>query len=206
MTEPLRGETDRTTDERVFLGISDLYVRVGEHIGHFYQTREEGKAVLTAFLKAGLEMSEKCVYLTSPERLGEDLREALAAAQIKVEEALASEQLILDTGRATPEELRAWLTTAMTALPQRFRRLRWGGDMTWVLLRMPTSEQRIRWSTLWNFTRGFSTVFLCQYDLTQLPGSAVIAALQAHPLCIVGNIMHRSPLYAEPGVYRPPTL
>lgn len=201
MPKHLRGKTDHPADERVFLGVDDLYVRVGEHIGHFYRTWEERKALLTAFLKAGLEIGEQCVYLTSPEQRGEELHETLAAAQIQVEEVLACEQLIFDQGTATPEELRAWLTTTMATLSGRFQRLRWGGDMTGVLMQIPPSEQPIQWATIWNITHGFSPVFLCQYDLTQLPGRAVIAALQAHPLCIVGHNIHRSPWYAGPGIF-----
>lgn len=157
--------------------------------------------MLTAFLKAGLEMDEQCVYLLSPERRGEELRETLAAAQIKVEAVLASEQLIFDQGTAIPEALRAWLTTTMAARSGRFRRRRWGGDMTGALMQIPPGERPMQWATIWKVTPGLSTVFLCQYDLTQLPGSAIIAALQAHPLCIVGHSIHRSPLYAEPGVF-----
>jgi hypothetical protein len=170
-------------------------------LGISIQTRGERKAVLTAFLKAGLEMHEQCVYLTSPERRGEELRETLAAAQIKVEAVLASEQLTFDQGTATPEALRAWLTTTMAARSGRFRRRLWGGDMTGVLMQILPGERPMQWATIWHVTPGLSTVFLCQYDLTQLPGSVVIAALQAHPLCIVGNSIHRSPLYAGPGVF-----
>jgi hypothetical protein len=39
MPEHPWGKTDNTANARVFLGIDDLYARVGEHIGHFYQTR-----------------------------------------------------------------------------------------------------------------------------------------------------------------------
>ncbi len=46
---------------RVSLGFGDLYGSPGDHIGHFYETKEECKEVLVSFLKAGLEEDEKCV-------------------------------------------------------------------------------------------------------------------------------------------------
>lgn len=190
MPEHPEEETEYPANERIFLGVSDLYVGVGESLGHFYQTREEWQAILLPFLKTGLDMGDQCIYLMRPEQQ-EELCEALAATRIRVEDVLASKQLILETNRVTFEEFHAWLTATLAALPRRFRRLRWGGDMTSVLMHIPPGEQCTPWSSIRNLIPSLPTVSLCQYDLTRLQGSAVIAALKAHPLCIVGTIVHR---------------
>jgi hypothetical protein len=186
---------------RISLGFGGLYVSLGDHIGHFYQTRDERETLLLAFLKTGLEEGDRCVYLINQTSHRQAICEALAAAQIKVKEALASGQLILDEGKASPQELRSWFISVITRTPERFRLLRWGGDMAWSLKKMPTSETLMAWETMCNLIESPPAVFLCQYDLTQFLGSVVLDAMKTHPLCIIGNVIHRNPFYSEPAIF-----
>ena len=92
--------------EGVPLGIGEMHVSTGDHIGHFYETREEWAEVLGSFLKAGLKAGEKCVYLMSPGPGEEQMRTELAKAGIDVDKALGSGQLVFHEGPNDPKELR----------------------------------------------------------------------------------------------------
>ena len=192
-----RGGTDRPANERVLLGLSGLYAEMGDTIGHFYHTREAWRAVLIPFLKAGVEAGDQCLYLLDPEQDGHELRAALAQAQLNVEDLLASGQLRLEAGQATLDALRGWVCQALTVVPGRLHRLRWGGDMTRILQQLSETRGYREWASLWNLIKEFPVVCLCQYDLTRLPGSAIINAMRVHPLCIVGNVVSRRPLHVQ---------
>lgn len=90
MLEQPQGGSGWSPSEPVALGFGGLTASVGDHIGHFYQTREEWQQVLIPYLKTGLEAGDKCVYLMRPNPDWRSLREALAAAHIDLEAALAS--------------------------------------------------------------------------------------------------------------------
>ena len=201
MLEQPQGGPGWSPSATVVLGFSGLTASVGDHIGHFYQTHEEWQQVLIPYLKTGLEAGDKCVYLMRPNPDWRGLREALAAAHIDLATALASGQLVLDEGRATPEELREWFTSVIAETSGRFRLLRWGGDMTWSLRQTSTSERLMVWESMCNTFANPPAVFLCQYDLTQFLGSVVIDALKTHPLCIIGSAIHQNPFYEQPEVF-----
>jgi hypothetical protein len=182
---------------QVRLGISELYASHGDHVGHFYQSVTEWKDVAAPYLLAGLESGEKCVYFVSADRR-EVLRETLSAAGAPVDDVLASGQLVLDEGKSDPAQMQDALADALSEIPQKFPLLRWGGDMTWSLKKLPTSEKLMEWETHCNAIENPLAVFLCQYDLTAFLGSVVMDALKTHPVCVVGSVIHQNPYYLEP--------
>lgn len=103
-----------STAESVSLGFGNLSVSVGDHIGQFYQTRDEWRAVLIPFLKTGLESGDKCVYLVGPDDGKREIHEALAAVGIETAGLLDSGQLIL-------ERFRSSFATATSPPPQFMR-------------------------------------------------------------------------------------
>lgn len=187
--------------DRVALGFGNLHASPGDHIGHFYQTRKEWKEVIVPYLKAGLEAGEKCVYVipSGPER--QDLLEALTATGVNAEGALASGSLVLDEGHREPKALQDFLHRALSEIPGKFPFLRWGGDMTWSLKKLPTSESLMIWETHCNSVEDPLAVFLCQYELRGFAGSVVMDALRTHPLCLVSNVVHQNPFYEKPEVF-----
>ena len=42
-------------------------------------------------------------------------------------------------------------------------------------------------------------VTLCQYDLRRIRGDTVVAALEYHPLCVIGERVLPNPYYSPPG-------
>ncbi len=72
--------------------------------------------------------------------------------------------------------------------------------MTWALGKMPTSEKLMEWEAFYDRYVGprASFVALCQYDHRRFGGSAIMCALETHPLSIIGNIVQENPFHRDP--------
>ena len=72
--------------------------------------------------------------------------------------------------------------------------------MTWALSKMPSSEGLLEWEAFYDRHVGPRAGFiaLCQYDHTRFSGSAIMCALQTHPLSIIGNVVQQNPFYRDP--------
>ena len=183
------------------LGFGELSVSTGDHVGHFYGTREEWKNVLVPFLKTGLEAGDKCVFHLSPEPEERELRAELANAGVDVDAAVKSGQLVFSEGGSEPAEMREALNRALSEIPDRYPFLRWGGDMTWSFKKIPNTDTLMEWESMCNVIENPKAVFLCQYDLKKFMGNVVVDALKTHPLCIVGKAVHKNPFYEEPEAF-----
>ena len=161
----------------VDLGFGGLRASVGDHIGHFYRTREDWSGLAVPFLKAGLEARERCVYLRGSESELEELRSCLESAAVDVSGYIVSGQLTLGQGASEPAELEERLHETIAEIPEKYPLLRWAGDMTWSLKEMPTSEKLMEWETHCNVIEDPPAVFLCQYDLSAFDGSVIMDAL-----------------------------
>ncbi len=191
----------RGTD-RVDLGFGGLSASIGDHIGHLYQTREEWRTLLLGFLAAGLQTRDnKCVYFTNGGETRQEIEDGLADAGVDVATMKASGQLVLGEASPTPEEMKDRLNQALAEVPGRFRLVRWGGDMTWTLGKVATSETLMEWETMCNVIESPQAVFLCQYDLHRFVGSVIIDALRSHPLSIVGSTIHQNQYYQDPETF-----
>jgi len=188
-------------NERIPLGFGGLYASVRDHIGHFFNTTEEWQSVLIPYFKTGLDRGDICVYVMSPEEHAEStITKALTDEGIDVKQYQASGQLILGEGKTTPEEMESWLNDVAAIAVDRSTLVRWGGDMTWSLKKMPSSETLMKWECTCNI-KEVPAIYLCQYDLTQFLGNVTIDALKTHPLCIVGGTIHKNPFYTQPEVF-----
>jgi len=183
------------------LGFGGLHASQGDHIGHFYRTRAEWKELLVPYLVTGLKARHKCIALMNPGAWQEELLNELTACGIDVEDALACDQLVLSEGKATPDELKLTLIDAIAQIPTKFSFLRWSGDMTWSVGKMPTTKALMEWESMCNIIESSPVIFFCQYDLTKFSGSVVMDALKTHPLCVIGNTIHQNPYYEQPDVF-----
>ncbi len=193
--------TASTPDSKVSLGFSGLSASVGDHIGHFYLSTSEWKDFLVPFLQAGLQEGDKCVYVMSPGSGWDDVRGALEQRGVDVNKAMASKQLQVADGKTSVDEMQEALGEAVADTRARFHLLRWGGEMTWSLGKLPNSTRLMEWESACNVIDDPPAVFLCQYDLTQFKGSVVFDALKTHPLCVIGNAIRHNPYYEDPAAF-----
>ena len=196
----MAGNGDTYPAERVFLGLRGLYSNVGDHIGHFYLEKSERTELVVPFLSAGIAEGDKCVFLVTPDTWSE-IREGLERQGVDVAGALDSAQLVVETGEESADDQNNVLMEAITDTRKRFHLLRWVGDMTWTLGKMPCVEDLMEWETACNVVEAPPAVFLCQYDMKLFPGNVVSDALKTHPLCVIGDSVHRNPFYQDPEQY-----
>ena len=185
---------------RIPLGFGNLQAEIGDHIGHFFETADQWQSVVVPYFTVGLQRNEICVYVTSPQDHAEStITNALAGEGIDVDRCLESGQLILGEGKPTPQLMEAWLDEVAAQVPESYDLVRWGGDMTWSLKQMPSSEVLMTWECTCNI-KDVPAIYLCQYDLTRFLGNVTVDALKTHPLCIIGDTIHKNPFYIQPQV------
>lgn len=198
-------------------GISEL--QLGEHLGFFYETEEEHRAVLTSFLRRGLENREKVFYIVDI-RSVRTILDYLRADGLEVERYQNCGQLVvvnssdvyLREDEFDPSKMLHLLRSqTQLALDQGFKGFRSTSEMTWVLRGYPGSEDLLGYETSLNdLIADSSCLFVCQYDLRHFTSALLIHVLATHPAAIVGGIVHRNNHYMPPpeflGSEYPPAL
>ena len=180
---------------RIPVGFGDLYLSDGDHVAHFYRSDEEWLDLAAGFFDAGLKSGDKCVFVVTPGAREEQFKQRLSDRGVSVEAALASGQLVIFEGKDKLSDMQEELARSLAEIPDGFPLLRWAGDMSWSLQRVPTSEKLMEWECYCNMIADPPAVFLCQYDLRAFLGSVVMDALMTHPLCVIGSTVHPNPYY-----------
>ncbi len=185
------------TCEYALRSITDL--KPDDHICGLYETEEEHKAVLTPFLRQGLEQAEKLLYILdahTPETILQYLRDD----GVDVEPYLASGQLSIVTGNDTfgqdgtsnPGEMIAklWNETER-ALAEGYQALRVTGEMTWLLQGLPGTERLMEYEAKLNsFFPANKCLVMCQYDRRRFRPDILQSVLANHPVNLVGMVAY----------------
>ena len=190
---------NRGHSDLVYFGLPDVFVARGAHIAHFFRGEHERLTVLVPFISAGLE-SDECVLVTEPSA-STTITGHLRESGVDADAALASGQLLVSNGASQVEEMSSMFDEVISKAGSAGRRvIRIAGDMTWALSKMPTAEKLLEWEAFYDRYVGPRADFvaLCQYDHSRFGGSAVMWALQTHPLSIIGNIVQENPFYRDP--------
>ena len=179
----------------------------GDHLCCIYETEEEHQAVLTPFLRQGLERGEKVVYIVDA-RTAETILGYLQDTGLDVEPYLVRGQLAILTrddthvreGVFDPDEMIALLRAEMEgALAEGYPALRVTGEMTWVLQGLPGSERLIEYEARLNeFFPGSQCAGLCQYDRRCFDPAVLLDVLRAHPIVILGTVVYDNSYYIPP--------
>jgi PAS domain S-box-containing protein len=179
----------------------------GEHLCLIYDDPAEQLAAIVAFVKAGLEHGERCVYIAD-DRTTREVLDALAAGGVDVSGettrgafALLTEQdTYLRSGTFEPQAMIAFLRDATDqAIAAGFRGLRATGEMTWTLGVEPGCERLVEYEALLNdFFPGSRALGLCQYNRKRFPATTIRGALRTHPMVVVRDWVCCDNIYYEP--------
>lgn len=168
-----------------------------EHAALVYESAVQHRAAVAAYVKAGLEAGERCVYILSDSALieivdalhegGVDVPGEAARGSFRV---LRAQQIYLRSGSfdasTTIDLIRASL---QEALADGYVGLRAAGEMGWAL------DGGVSFAALADYEdRLNSTVFpsgrltgLCLYDAQRFPSESLRALEPAHPLVLDGR-------------------
>jgi DNA-binding CsgD family transcriptional regulator len=185
--------------------ISDL--RPGDHACCFYETAEKHRAVLTPFLRQGLERGRKVVYILDVStaeailayfrRDGLDVEPYLARGQMVF---LTCDETYMQGGVFDPDRMIVQLQAQTDqALVEGYSALRITGEMGWALRGLPGSERLIEYEGKVNeFYPGSRCVGLCQYDWRAFGPQLLMDVLSTHPVAVVNAMLYDNYYYMSP--------
>ncbi|MBU0702384.1 MAG: MEDS domain-containing protein, partial [Chloroflexi bacterium] len=179
----------------------------GDHLCCIYETEEEHRAVLTPFLREGLERGEKVVYIVDActaetilgylQDSGLDVKPYLVRGQLAI---LTRDDTYVREGVFDPDGMIALLRAEMErALAEGYPALRITGEMTWALRGLPGSERLIEYEARLNeFFPGSQCAGLCQYDRRCFDPVVLLDVLRTHPIVILGTDVYDNFYYIPP--------
>jgi two-component system nitrate/nitrite sensor histidine kinase NarX len=184
-------------------------LKPGNHLCCLYETEDEHRAVLTLFLRQGLEQGEKvlCIVDGSTETVFDYLR----GDGLEVEPYLTRGQLAFRTHEETymshatfdPEAMIALLRVETEqARIEGYSALRVTDEMTWVSQGLPGSERLTEYEARLNdFLPGTRCLVLYRYDRRRCDPGLLLNVLRAHPVAMVGTQIYDNPYYIPPTEY-----
>ncbi|MFQ6114669.1 MAG: MEDS domain-containing protein [bacterium] len=190
------GKSGRTS---VPLGFGNITACIGDHIAHFYRGTNQMLSVLGPYVAEGIRRGEKSVVISSPD-VAEKLYEWLGSEGLDIPEARKSKQLICHSGEPTSNGMRTFVDRMLEdASSAGYKFIRWAGDGGWALAGKTTINEMLSWEALYDkISVNWPILALCQFDLAQFRGDAVMEALRSHPLCIIGQHLVPNPFHISP--------
>lgn len=154
------------------------------HLPAFYDT-DAGRTRLTVpFLADGLRAGQPCFLIAQGEELAAYLVALDAQPGVDVDQALTSRSLTVvpAPGRTVAEALEFWETNLWDALDRHATLMRAVGEMVSERMTFESEQEMLAYEVAFNMTgRRFPSAVICQYDVRKFSGSALLAALRAHP-------------------------
>ncbi len=182
-------------------------LQAGDHVCWFYEREEDHRAVVSRFVRIGLERGEKVLYVAdthSPDTILGYLRDDGLA----VDEFLRRGQLVVATsdtvylreGHFDPHAMCAhFRAETLRALDEGYAALRVTGEMEWASAAEHGCERLVEYEVqLHDFVAGSRCLLICQFYQRRVEPSLLLDVLQAHPWVILGQLAFRN-LYYVPG-------
>ncbi len=166
-------------------------LKIHDHVCFLYESPQEWKTCISAFLKAGLEQGEKCCYIYDTHH-ARDVRAALKAEGVDTAAAESSGKLMIihghnvymKDGAFNPDRVISFLISETEkAIAAGFTALRITGERDWVLHKLPGSERLLEYEDKLNhdFLQHYPCLGICQYDSRQLDTDFIRNLVFYHP-------------------------
>lgn len=177
------------------------------HVCAFFDSRDDEYRVLSPFYKEGLDWGEKVLTIIDG-RLGSDHVKRMQELGIQVEavqsrgqlQVLAWEEAYLNGGAFDQDQMLTTVDAVLAAgRAAGYPRSRIMGNMDWVFEKIPGSEQLMEYEARVNEVLSRTRQpAICVYDLNRLSGTMMMDILRAHPLTLVGGVVHENPFFTPP--------
>ena len=182
----------------------------GDHLCCIYETDEEHRALLTPYLRQGLERNEKVVYIVDA-RTAETVLGFLREDGLDPQPFLDRGQLAIITvsdaymreGAFIPDRMISFLRRETDrAVGEGYGALRATGEMSWALRRLPGSNHLIEYeSKLNSFLPGSRCLALCQYDKRRFSPEILLQVLATHPIAVIGTEVYGNFHFVPPETF-----
>lgn len=185
----------------------------GSHICQLYSKVTEIASVTARLFRAGLIISEKCLFVAAPVQV-QEVRAELLKLQVDVDAMVQSGQLILCEERESFLSngkrfdpyflLSSHQTFIAQALREGWKAVRISMDMTWLTKDVATPEQLLKYEAASDAVFTFQKapiIALMHYDYGKLLPTLVVELLKLHPISVVGKYIRRNPYYLNSEQY-----
>ncbi len=179
----------------------------GDHLCCIYETREEHQALVTAFIRQGLDRGEKILYIVDA-HTSREILDYLEKDGLRVEPYLEQGQLVvlsadesyLKEGVFDPDGMIGLLRAETeAAVAAGYGALRITGEMTWALRGRAGSDRLMEYEAKLNhFLPVNPCLAICQYDRNRFEAGVLLDVLSTHPIAVIGaevvdNFYYMSP-------------
>ena len=179
----------------------------GDHVCCLFETDNEHRALMTSFMRQGLERNEKVIYILDT-RSANEVINYLRDNGVETESCLESGQLIIFTvgeaymreGIFDPDNMIALLQDQTEqALNEGYSALRVTGEMTWALRDLSSPGRLIEYEAKLNtFFPGSKCLAICQYDRRRFSATSLLDIFTNHPIACVGREVFDNFYYVPP--------
>lgn len=192
--------------------VADL--RPGDHLCWIYETEAEHRAILTPFMRQGLERNEKVLYIadtrtteTILDYLREDGLNLAPYLERRQLEVVTYEEIYLRDGVFDPDVMIALLRAETEkTLAEGYTALRVTGEMTWISSTLVASGQSpasirrlVEYEAKLNrFFSHSRCLAICQYDRQRFAPEFLLHVVRAHPIVVVGQEFYENVYYVSP--------
>ncbi|MHC4557122.1 MAG: PAS domain S-box protein [Planctomycetota bacterium] len=182
-------------------------LKPGDHLCCIYENDQEHRALLTTFMRQGLDRGEKIFYIVdarSAEQIlsylredGLDVEDYLKNGQLSV---LSVDESYMLEGVFDPDGMICLLEKeTRRALDEGYSALRVTGEMSWALRGLPGSERLMEYESKLNtFFPGNKCLATCQYDSRKFKPDILLDVLTSHPIAIIGTEVFDNFYYIPP--------
>lgn len=164
--------------------LADKTFELPLHIPAFYDS-DAGRVRLTApFIADGLRAGQPCFLIAQGEELASYLDALEGEPGVDLDAALSTGLLAIvpAPGRTVAKALDFWEEKLWAAMDRHATVLRAVGEMASERLVFESEREMLAYEAAFNMTsRRFPCAVICQYDVRKFSGSAILAALRAHP-------------------------
>lgn len=179
------GNQPATTSNSDMVAIAGVHVSPGTHVATFYASASGRLRTAIPFLRDGLTAGQPCILVASGDLLEEYIKALEAELGTAVGAAIQSGQLVIVAapGASVDEALAFWEDRVPAAVAK-FRApvARAVGDMTSEKQVFPTVQQMLTYENFFTvLARRLPSVTICQYDVREFEGPAILEAIKAHP-------------------------
>lgn len=175
-------KVEQATGRVAHIELEGIAIDYGSHLCTFYETDPGRLKMSLPFLLSGLQAGDRCFLVAADAariHILEELRSVRPTIDLEIEEG----RLIVVDGMPSGKEMYAFLEKSfLDASKHGIHRLRVLGDMAWFLHQGMGVEELNEFEARYNSGLGhsFPVVSLCQYDVREFSGIAVLSALKCH--------------------------
>lgn len=173
---------EQATGRVAHIELEGIAIEYGSHLCSFYETDPGRLKMSLPFLLSGLRGGDRCFLVAAASAQAHILNE-LRSVKPDIDKDIRDGGLVVLEGMSSSDAMYSYFENAfLDASKHGIHRLRVLGDMAWFLSKDMGIEEINKFETQYNTGIGhrFPVVSLCQYDVREFSGAAVLGALKCH--------------------------